>query len=111
MGSFDIHSDVHEIPEVAGPGGLAAFGLWWRCGTWTSRNGRTGVVPRSVVEEYAGDDTDSVDRLVIAGLWEPIVEGYRMLRGPSSDPGLPLPLWRYGDGDSDVLQVDDTPNT
>jgi len=112
VGTFDWHSDVNDLPGVAGPGGLAAFGLWISCGAWTSRNGRTGFIPTEVVDELAGSDQDSIDRLVQAGLWQPAPAGYTMLRGPSSDPDLPLPLWRYGDGPAHRLfEVDDTPNT
>ena len=41
-----------------------------------------------------------IDRLIEAGLWERVEGGYQMLRGPHSDPDLPMPLWRYGDGDT-----------
>ena len=113
VGTFDWHSDVNELPEISGPAGLAAFGLWIQCGgLWSSRNGRTGFVPTDVVDELAGNDEESVQRLVRAGLWEPTSTGMRMLRGPSADPDLPLPLWRYGDGPSNRLfEIDDTPNT
>lgn len=112
MGTFDIHSDIHDLPGIAGPDGLAAYGLWARCGTWSSRNGRTGIVPKNIVEEFASDDQESIERLVSAGLWEPIPEGYRMLQGSNADPDLLLPLWRYGDDDGRFLfEIDDTPNT
>lgn len=112
VGTFDWHSDVNDLSGIAGPDGLAAFGLWISCGAWTSRSGRTGFIPTEVVDELAGSDQDSIDRLVKAGLWQPTPAGYAMLRGPSSDPDLPLPLWRYGDGPAHRLfEVDDTPNT
>lgn len=112
MGTFDWHSDVNELPGLAGPDGLAAFGLWIQCGLWTSRNGRTGFVPDEVVAEVAGEDEDSVSRLIEAGLWQRTAGGVRMLRGPSSDPDQPLPLWRYGDGPArGLFEADDAPNT
>ncbi|WP_144440176.1 hypothetical protein [Rhodococcus erythropolis] len=113
MGTFDSHSDVHEIPSLRGPQGLAAVGLWQLCGTWSSANGRTGFVPDEVVERYAVNQDEVVQQLVEAGLWEHMEGGYKMLRGPSDDPDIPLPLWRYSDHDlgGRMFAVDDTPNT
>ena len=113
MGTFDFHTDVYELPGMKGPDGLGAFGLWSRCGAWTSRHGRTGLVPHHVVAQMAGRDRGLVQVLVGAGLWRPEEGGYRMLRGPSDNPDQPLPLWRYGDGDlgEQLLAMDDAPNT
>lgn len=102
---------MNHLPELEGREGLEAIGLGWRCGIWTSANGRTGFVPSAVVEEREGSE-DAIQRLIAAGLWEPADGGYPMLRGPSSDPDLPLPLWRYGDGSTQhLLELDDAPNT
>lgn len=112
MATFDSHSDVTELPILQGPGGLAALGLWMRCGSWTASHGQTGVVPHAVAEEMSSGDQGAVQLLVDAGLWERLPEGYRMLRGPSSDPDLPLPLWRYSDDDlgGRLFSLDQTPN-
>lgn len=113
MGTFDIHSDIFELPELEGPDGLAARGLWYRCSMWTATNGQTGVVPQSIAHELYGGDDATIERLIRAGLWEATNDGYRMLRGPSSDPDQPLPLWRYRDDDlgGRPFARDDTPNT
>lgn len=104
--SFDYHSDVAEHPAFTGDNGLGAMGLWVRCGSWTSANGRTGIVPRAVAEDYG--DADLIAKLVDNGMWQPTADGtgYEMLRGPSAE--LPLPLWRYGDKPDDgrLLSVD-----
>lgn len=111
MGTFDWHSDINELEGVRGSEGLAALGLYVRAGAWTGSHGRTGLVADEVVQEMAGDQ-DSVDRLMRAGLWERCEGGYRMLRGPHSDPVLPMPLWRYTDTDLQgrLFGVDPTPN-
>ncbi len=113
VGTFDWHSDINDLDGVAGPDGLAAFGLYLRTGSWTSSNGRTGVVPDAVVLELGAGDQDSVDRLVRAGLWQRCDGGYRMLRGPHSEPAQPMPLWRYTDDDLDsrLFGPDPRPNT
>ncbi len=98
-GTFETHPGVHGLVGIAGPDGLAALGLWRKCGTWTARHGRTGVVPQMVADECAGEDLESIERLIIAGLWEPITEGYRMLRGPGGSRDPALCLWRYGGDD------------
>lgn len=113
MGTFDWHSDVSEIPAMRGSDGLAAFGLWLRCGTWTSANGRTAVVPGHIAADFSGGHHDLIAQIVEAGLWEPLDEDYRMLRGPSSDADQPMPLWRYGDEElgGRLFARDDAPNT
>lgn len=113
MGSFDTHHEIHELEGLRGPDGLAATGLFFRAGVWTAGNGRTGVVPTEVVAAMASNDPESVERLVRVGLWEECAEGYRMLRGPHSDPDQAMPLWRYSDEDlgGRVFVPDDAPNT
>lgn len=113
MGTFDIHSDILELPELQGQEGLIAHELWYRCGQWTAAHGRTGVVPHSIARDLFGGDDATIERLIRAGLWETTNDGYRMLRGPSSDPDQPLPLWRYSDDDlgGRLFARDDAPNT
>lgn len=113
MGTFDWHSDVAELPHVGGPEGLAAFGMWVRCGTWTSANGRTGIVPDHIAADFSQGQSDLIEQLIAAGLWERTDCGYLMLRGPSTDPDQPMPLWRYGDEDlgGRLFAIDDAPNT
>lgn len=116
MGTFDIHSDVRELEQLRGHEGLIAYGLFTLLGSWTSANGRTGYVPDHVLFKEFEDLTaaaDAIGRLEAAGLWKREGQGYRMLRGPHSDPDLPLPLWRYGDDDlgGRLFAIDDTPNT
>lgn len=113
MGTFDWHSDVGELPHVGGPDGLAAFGMWVRCGTRTSANGRTGIVPDHIAADFSRGQSDLIEQLIAAGLWERTDGGYRMLRGPSTDADQPMPLWRYGDEDlgGRLFAIDDTPNT
>lgn len=101
---------MHELEGLRGVEGLAATGLFMRAGAWTGSHGRTGIVPNDVVMEMSGSDKESVERLVQVGLWEKTEEGYKMLRGPHSDPSLPMPLWRYSDTDlgGRLFQIDDT---
>jgi hypothetical protein len=93
--AFEFHSDTATHPAVHAAG-LAGWGTFILCGTWTSANGETGVVPDAVAAEHASPE--DVSALVDAGLWTKIDGGYRMEYGPSTD--LPLPLWRYGDSPS-----------
>ena len=111
MGTFDLHSDVGELDGMQGAEALASLGLFLRSGAWTGSHGRTGFVPDHIVQEFGGD-ADSIGRLVEVGLWERGDGGYRMLRGPHSDPDQPLPLWRYSDDDlgGRLFAIDDTPN-
>lgn len=97
---------------MRGPDGLAALGLFVLTGSWTGSHGRTGVVPHDVVQEMSSGDQDAVNRLLRAGLWERCDDGFRLLRGPHSDPDLPLPLWRYTDDDlgERLFARDDAPN-
>jgi hypothetical protein len=90
--AFEVHSDIANHP-VAKAAGAAGIGLWVLCGTWTSANGETGVVPREVAESMGSPEI--VAALVKAGLWTDLGTGFRMEYGPTSDG--PLPLWRYGD--------------
>lgn len=115
MGTFDIHADVAELEPLRAPEGLTALGLFSSMGSWTSAHGRTGYVPDSaLIETYGSTDAliDAIDRLISAGLWKREGEGYRMLRGPHSDPDMPLPLWRYSDDDlaGQLFASDKTPN-
>lgn len=112
VGTFDCHSDILELDGLRGPEGLAAHGLYVLTGSWTGSHGRTGVVPDDIVENFARGDRDSIDRLVRAGLWERCDIGYRLLRGPHSEPGLPMPLWRYSDDDlgGRLFGIDPSPN-
>lgn len=91
--SFDQHSDAISHPAFTGDLGLAAMGLWTLCGSWTSANGRTGVVPKEIAEDFG--DAATIGKLVDDGMWRDTPDGYEMLRGPSTD--FPLPLWRYSD--------------
>lgn len=113
MGTFDVHTDISELPLMASPESNEARGLYLRCGAWTGSHGRLGVVPFSVVKELSNGRQEPVDLLVGAGLWERAEEGYRMLRGPSDDPDDGLPLWRYTDDDlgGRLFAWDRTPNT
>ncbi len=95
--SFDYHSDALDHPAFTGELGLAALGFWIRCGSWTSANGRTGVVPKAFAEEYG--DAELMAKLVDNGIWQETHAGYELLRGPSAE--LPLPLWRYGEKPDD----------
>ena len=102
--SFDYHSDAMEHPAFKGELGLSALGYWMRCGSWTSANGRTGVVPKKVAEEFG--DSELINVLVSQELWLERADGYEFLRGPSSD--WPLPVWRYGDKPDDgrLISID-----
>lgn len=106
--SFDFHSDATDLSVFrSGPLALAAFGYWVQCGSWTSANGKTGIVPRAIAIEFAGEDAAELISLLTAeGIWEEIEGGFRMLRGPSSD--WPLPIWRYGEKPDDgrLISVD-----
>lgn len=105
--SFDFHSDASDHPAFTGEYGLAAFGFWIRCGSWTSANGRTGVVPKAVAEEYG--DAEVIAKLVDNGMWRETAAGYELLRGPSAE--LPLPLWRYGEKPDDGRMISIDPDS
>ena len=113
MGTFDVHSDINELPLMSSPHANEAVGLYVMCGSWTGSHGRSGVVPVTIVQELSRGRREPVDLLVGSGLWEPIADGYRMLRGPSGDPDADLPLWRYSDDDlgGRLFARDNTPNT
>lgn len=100
--AFEVHSDTAGHPAAA-TAGLAGWGVFVLCGSWTSANGETGVVPFHVVEEFGYGH--AVEPLVSAGLWTVVEDGYRMEFGPGSD--WPLPLWRYGSdpGDGSLLAI------
>lgn len=104
--SFDYHSDAMEHPAFTGENGLGALGLWIHCGSWTSANGRTGIVPKEVAEDTG--DAELIAKLIDNGMWRPTDDGtgYEMLRGPSTD--FPMPLWRYGEEPDDgrLISVD-----
>lgn len=102
--SFDYHSDAPEHPAFQGELGLAAFGFWMLCGSWTSANGRTGFVPKEIANELGNSELITV--LVRHELWLERGNGYELLRGPSSN--WPLPIWRYGEkpDDGQLLSVD-----
>lgn len=92
---------------------------WWPtdCGTCAAcgppPTGKPESYPKGIAHELFGGDDATIEHLIRAGLWEATDDGYRMLRGPSSDPDQPLPLWRYSDDDLDgrLFARDDTPNT
>ncbi|MGU3587410.1 hypothetical protein ACLBYD_30240 [Rhodococcus sp. C26F] len=91
---------------------MAAFGLWLLCGQSTSAHGRTGTIPEHIASDFSNNDPAPIERLIAAGLWEHVGEGYRMPQDPSNDPDQPLPVWRYGDDlDGHLITIDDTPNT
>jgi hypothetical protein len=62
------------------------------------------VVPTSIAEDYG--DPELIALLIKEGLWEESPEGYKLLRGPSTD--WPMPLWRYGEkpDDGHLVSVD-----
>lgn len=97
--SFDYHSDAVEHAAFAGPLGLAALGLWTRCGSWTSANVSHGVVPTDIAESMG--DGELIEHLVSHGLWHRTAAGYEMTHGP-------LPLWRYGSKPDDgrLISID-----
>lgn len=100
MATFDVHEDINDLEPLRGPDALAAFGLYVRAGSWTAKH-QTGFVPDEAFDELrvnVAAAAEDIDRLVEAGLWERAEGGYRMLRGPHSDPDLPMPLWRYSEG-------------
>lgn len=113
MGTFDVHSDINELPFMRSPDSNEAMGLYLRCGSWTGSHGRLGVVPLAIAQEFSNGRQEAIELLVVAGLWERVEEGYRMLRGPSDEPDDGLPLWRYSDDDlgGRLFAVDDAPNT
>lgn len=55
---------------------LAALGLWTACGSWSMRELTDGHVPRYVVEELGGGDTE-VNDLLTAKLWIEGKDGYK----------------------------------
>lgn len=113
MGTFDVHSDIHQLPGMASAGSAEAYGLYLRCGSWTCSHGRLDVVPAAIVEEFSNGRQEPVSLLIAAGLWERASDGYLMLKGPSDDPDDGLPLWRYTDHDlgGRLFAQDDAPNT
>jgi len=100
--AFEVHSDTAGHPAVEAAG-LAGWGAFVLCGTWTSAHGETGVVPFHVADDIG--HPGAADELVAAGLWTRVDDGYRMEYGPGQD--WPLPLWRYGTdpGDGSLISI------
>lgn len=67
--------------------GNACFGLYVRCGIWSSRNLTDGFVPGEIVAGYGSPE--QARKLVDVGLWEVVEGGYRapdyLDRNPSGE--------------------------
>jgi hypothetical protein len=55
---------------------FAALGLWTACGSWTMKELTDGYVPRYIVEEMGGTESE-VNDLIAAKLWIEREDGYK----------------------------------
>jgi hypothetical protein len=58
--------------------GNVAVGVWVRAGSWSAQQLTDGVIPEEIVP-LLGATTEDADRLVSAGLWERIDDGYKFI--------------------------------
>lgn len=70
-----VDDALHGHPKVE-QAGLAAVGLWVRCGSWSSAYLTDGHLPETIVKRF-GRARD-VDQLVDCGLWIPEPGGWVM---------------------------------
>jgi hypothetical protein len=64
--------------------GNACFGLYSRCGIWSSRNLTDGFVPVEIAHGYGSPE--QAQKLVAVGLWEVVDGGYRAIHYLERNP-------------------------
>lgn len=64
--------------------GNACFGLYSRCGIWSSRNLTDGFVPVEIAHGYGSPE--QAQKLVAVGLWEAVDGGYRAIHYLERNP-------------------------
>ncbi len=69
-----IHHKLHDHPKTH-VAGLSAMGLWTICNSWSRDNRTAGFIPDHL--HFVTDQTDLAERLVEAGLWIKVEDGYR----------------------------------
>lgn len=70
-----VDDGFYDHPKVE-EATLSALGLWVRCGSWSSRHKRDGLVPLRQVRKF-GRLRDA-EALVDVGLWVPVPGGFAM---------------------------------
>lgn len=82
---FKVSDDFHSHPKAmaAGP---AAVGLWALAGSWSSANAQGGFVPDYVLPRLSEDSTALARKLVAAGLWMKVKNGYRFHEWDERNP-------------------------
>jgi hypothetical protein len=87
MTIIEFNEGLHDsVPVVQA--GTAAFGLWTRSVCYLVRHGTDGRIPVEVIEEFDGPSL--VDRLISAGLFQPVEDGWiHVPNGRVSSNGRP----------------------
>lgn len=82
---FKVSDDLHSHPKAlaAGP---AALGLWTLAGSWSSANGTGGFVPGHVLPRLSEDPAPLARKLVAAGLWRRVRDGYEFHEWDERNP-------------------------
>lgn len=71
---FAVDDDLPHHPKVTAAGN-SAMGMWVRAGAWSMKYLTEGHIPAEIAQTL-GSTTDA-SRLVKAGLWERVEDGYR----------------------------------
>lgn len=82
---FKVSDDLHSHPKAMAAG-TAAVGLWTLAGSWSSANAKGGFVPDYVLPRLSEDSTALARKLVAAGLWVRVKNGYRFHEWDERNP-------------------------
>lgn len=82
---FKVSDDFHSHPKAMAAGS-AAVGLWALAGSWSSANSQGGFVPDYVLPRLSEDSTALARKLVAAGLWVKVKNGYRFHEWDERNP-------------------------
>lgn len=75
MAWFKVDDKLPTHPKALNAG-LKSMGLWAMCGAWAMSQETDGFIPRSAVTMLGGTRNDAA-RLVNAGLWDVVEDGWR----------------------------------
>jgi hypothetical protein len=72
---FKVDDSFHSHPKAL-KAGNAALGLWVRCGSYCAQHLTDGFIPREIALLYG--TTSLASKLVAAGLWTVVQDGWKM---------------------------------
>jgi hypothetical protein len=72
---FKVDDKLHSHPKAA-RAGRAGIGVWVLTGSWSADYLTDGYVPPETLRAVGGSRSDA-DRLVTAGLWLPLGDGWQ----------------------------------